>query len=133
MHTPDLGRYERTATGTTTLSHPEGSARITRLPDRYAVEATVLRAGAAPETLRRITDYDPRTVAILLEDVGPEALCDALERMAPDSYMGRLLAAQVTSYLDPASLAGKRLLDFGSGYGASTFILARLLPDTEIV
>lgn len=35
--------------------------------------------------------------------------------------------------LDPSAFAGKRLLDFGCGSGASTFWTAELLPDTELV
>lgn len=35
--------------------------------------------------------------------------------------------------MDPESLAGKRLLDFGCGVGASSLALARFLPRTEMV
>lgn len=69
----------------------------------------------------------------LIEDVfavkGPWT-CDEIAR---DEGGTSYLELSVTSYLDPADLAGKRLLDFGCGAGASTMRLTRLLPETELV
>jgi len=44
-----------------------------------------------------------------------------------------ILRRQISAYIEPRSLRGMRLLDFGCGKGGSTFALADLLPDTRIV
>ncbi|HLS47546.1 MAG TPA: class I SAM-dependent methyltransferase [Gemmatimonadales bacterium] len=75
---------------------------------------------------------DQGTLEFLRSTFGPRT-ADFLERMDPDGEVGRLLTGQVVAYIDPETLVGKRLLDFGCGSGASSFILAGLLPQTEII
>lgn len=55
------------------------------------------------------------------------------ERMNPSGPMGRLLRAQLLAYCTPSDFVGRRILDFGSGDGASTFIMASLFPHSTIV
>jgi len=60
-------------------------------------------------------------------------LCENLARYDDPEYIQRQLGTQIRSYVDPAELRGKRLLDFGCGTGASTFNMAAMFPDTEFV
>ena len=47
--------------------------------------------------------------------------------------MPGILKVQLLSYFHQEDFQGKRLLDFGCGFGSSTLFLAKLLPKTDIV
>jgi SAM-dependent methyltransferase len=76
--------------------------------------------------------YDSATLELLSAHAGPR-LDDLLSRLNPEGEVARILTTQISAYLNPESLASKRLLDFGCGVGASSLALARFLPRTEIV
>jgi len=80
-----------------------------------------------------VTSYPEDVVRTILEAKGPAYLCDEIAREEDPNYVRQHLELAVTAHLDPKKLAGKRLLDFGCGAGASTLILAKLLPQTEIM
>src|SRR4051812_9285946 len=48
-------------------------------------------------------------------------------------YVERRLRHAVLEYVDAQSFAGKRVLDFGCGSGASLLVLSRILPPCELV
>ena len=60
-------------------------------------------------------------------------LCDELARDEDPTYVERYLRYAMLGYVEEGRFAGKRLLDFGCGAGASTMVLCRMLPHTEIV
>ena len=60
-------------------------------------------------------------------------LCDELARDKDPLYVERYLRYAMLGYVDEGQFVGKRLLDFGCGAGASTMVLCRMLPHTEIV
>jgi len=60
-------------------------------------------------------------------------LCEAIARHEDPEYIDAVLRRQLFSYFAPEDFERKRLLDFGCGSGASTFALAAMLPNTEIV
>jgi SAM-dependent methyltransferase len=80
-----------------------------------------------------LTAYPDDLIRLILEVKGPGFLCDEVMREESPNYIQRHLELTVAAHLDPADLAGRRLLDFGCGAGASTTLLGRLLPQTEIV
>ncbi len=59
-------------------------------------------------------------------------VCDELRRGEDPDYLEADLRVALLSYVPPDRLAGARILDFGSGAGASTMILARMFPSAEI-
>jgi 2-polyprenyl-3-methyl-5-hydroxy-6-metoxy-1,4-benzoquinol methylase len=59
--------------------------------------------------------------------------CDEIMREEDPRYVEHYLRHEVLGYVAPAAFRGKRILDFGCGSGASSVVLARLLPDCEIV
>src|SRR5688572_6926319 len=61
------------------------------------------------------------------------SVCDEIKREEDPNYVEHKLRTEVLSYLQPAAFAGKRILDFGCGSGASPLVLCRLLPPCEIV
>src|SRR5688572_3904284 len=60
-------------------------------------------------------------------------VCDEIMREEDPDYLERRLRNAVLGYLPAAAFAGKRILDFGCGSGASLLVLSRMLPPCEIV
>ena len=60
-------------------------------------------------------------------------LCDEIMREEDPRYVEHALRHEVLGYVEAADFAGKRVLDFGCGSGASTLVLSRILPPCEIV
>ncbi|HET7609661.1 MAG TPA: class I SAM-dependent methyltransferase, partial [Gammaproteobacteria bacterium] len=78
------------------------------------------------------TAYSDELVRLILNAKGPGALCDEIMRDEDPSYLRRHLELTVTAHVDPAELEDADVLDFGCGAGASTVILAKLLPRSRI-
>ena len=76
--------------------------------------------------------YDQSTLA-LLSAHAKDWTDDLLSRLDPKGAVARGVTRHLTAYVEPSSLLGKRILDFGCGAGSSTLALARLLPDSDIV
>ena len=61
-------------------------------------------------------------------------VCDEIMREEDPQYVERSIRLDILGYLDAPGFAGKRLLDFGCGAGASLLVMSRLLPPScEIV
>lgn len=60
-------------------------------------------------------------------------LCDAISRHeGPDEVQG-VLRRQLFAYVEQQAFSDARILDFGCGGGASSFAMAEILPNTEII
>ena len=79
------------------------------------------------------TRYSTELIKKILQVKGADYLCDELAREEDPDYVQRYLDLDLKAYFPNECFAGKRILDFGSGSGASTMILARLFPEAEIV
>ena len=79
------------------------------------------------------TSYPLDLIQHILNVKGPDYLCDEIMRDEDPAYVRKDLEADLNAYFDKNIFAGKRLLDFGCGSGASSMILARMFPTTEIV
>lgn len=80
-----------------------------------------------------ITNYPDGLINLILDAKGPAYVCDEIKREQDPTYIQHHLELTITAHISPAQLAGKRLLDFGCGAGASTVILAKMLPQTQII
>ena len=60
-------------------------------------------------------------------------ICDEILREEDPRYVEHSVRSQVLTYVGAQEFAGKRVLDFGCGSGASTLVLSRVLPPCEIV
>jgi 2-polyprenyl-3-methyl-5-hydroxy-6-metoxy-1,4-benzoquinol methylase len=79
------------------------------------------------------TGYPPALIERILEVKGPAYLCDEIVREEDPQYVALFLRYGLLGFVPPEEFEGARLLDFGSGSGASTVILSRMFPQTEIV
>ena len=78
------------------------------------------------------TSYPVWLIQLILDTKGPLSLCDEIKRDEDPYYVRLCLEKDLFAYVAPEDFAGKTVLDFGCGAGASTMILARLLPGCQI-
>jgi len=86
-------------------------------------------AGACPEW---VTSYPLALIREIYQAKGAY-VCDEIRREEDPVYVEHSIRHEVLGYLEPAEFAGKRVLDFGCGSGASTMVLCRLLPRCHLV
>ena len=79
------------------------------------------------------TAYSIELIEHILRVLSPAWLNDEIMRDEDPSTTQSFIRWNILSYVDPECFAGSRLLDFGSGCGASSMVLSRMLPETEIV
>jgi 2-polyprenyl-3-methyl-5-hydroxy-6-metoxy-1,4-benzoquinol methylase len=118
----------------TILNHKDAKVHVEGLPtgkNRICVELT--NDDLFSPTQRCETSYPIDLIDTILHLKGPAYLCDELLRDESPDYVQKSLKYDLLSYLDIEELENKRLLDFGCGSGASTIVLARMFPHTEIV
>jgi SAM-dependent methyltransferase len=76
----------------------------------------------------------PEEIEVFLNGASSFAwLCDAISRHEEPQEVQAVLTHQLFAYVQPDAYRGARMLDFGCGTGASSFCMAALLPETEIV
>jgi 2-polyprenyl-3-methyl-5-hydroxy-6-metoxy-1,4-benzoquinol methylase len=111
---------------------PTGSMIIETLPDGRNRVSVRPAPGHAVVRKHWTTSYP---VALIREIFSAKGLyvCDEIMREEDPRYVERYLQKEVLSYLPAAAFAGKRILDFGCGSGASSVVLSRLLPPCKIV
>jgi SAM-dependent methyltransferase len=103
---------------------PDDKRRIELLP--YSPEIYIPRRSVD-------TTYPDELILACLELSGFCWLCDNIARDEDSSAVERDLFGGMFSFVQKEKFQGRRLLDFGCGSGSSSAVLARLLPETEIV
>ncbi len=78
------------------------------------------------------TAYPPELIYEIHAAKGPY-VCDEIMREEDPRYVEHAIRHEVLGYVEPAAFAGKRVLDFGCGAGASTLVMSRLLPACDLV
>lgn len=113
------------------LDHSEGEVLLSPNGDgRILIESKLLDQ----KTVFSCTSsYSVELIKLILSVKGPSWLCDEIMREESPHYVQKALDSMLFSFLRPEDFSGKRILDFGCGSGASTAIMARVLPKTEIV
>jgi len=101
-------------------------ARRWRLSSRSLVGARVPRSSCE-------TTFPRQLVEQLLETTSPEWICDAIARHEDPAYIRAEMQSQLFAYFPRSEYAGRRILDFGCGNGASTMAIAELLPEAEVI
>jgi 2-polyprenyl-3-methyl-5-hydroxy-6-metoxy-1,4-benzoquinol methylase len=116
----------------TELEGSEGVVRIEALADgRHKISVQPAPGRTVP---RRswVTAYPVELVKAIHSAKGLY-VCDEIMREESPGYVEHSLRCEVLSYVDASAFAGKRILDFGCGSGASVMVLSRLLPPCELV
>jgi 2-polyprenyl-3-methyl-5-hydroxy-6-metoxy-1,4-benzoquinol methylase len=114
------------------MTGADGALRVEALPDgRHRLS---LEPGPGYFAPRRTweTSYPESLIQTIYSTKGMYA-CDEIMREEDPRYVEHYLRHEVLGYVEPAEFAGKRVLDFGCGSGASTLVLGRMLPPCDIV
>ncbi len=116
------------------LSTSDGNVELTSLPSGRT--RVTLQPRDASMYIPRWTceTSHPQEVEYFLNGASSFAwLCDAIARHEEPGEVRGVIQRQLFAYFAPEAYRHKRVLDFGCGSGASTFALASVLPEAEIV
>lgn len=115
------------------VSHPDVFVEIQTVEyGKYDLHLFPNRTDAFIPIDHYVTSYPLDLIRLILKTKGAY-LIDEIRREEDPSYVMADLKANLFLYEQRANFTGKRLLDFGCGSGASTIVLSRLLPQTEVV
>jgi SAM-dependent methyltransferase len=115
------------------LTAAAGSVEVFPLPNgRFKVTLKPNDLNAFIPRISCETSLPPDVIKAFL-NVSFTWLCESLARYDDPEYLEVVLRKQLLAYVGESDFRGKRLLDFGCGYGASTICMAEMLPDTEVV
>lgn len=133
MHSAFLVRSEPERAAQPILLTGNGpSAYVEPLPDgkhRISIEES---ADCTAPCLTWVTSYPLSLIREIYATKGSYA-CNEIMREEDPRFCERTIRHEVLGYVKASDFAGKRVLDFGCGAGASTIVLWRLLPPCEIV
>lgn len=116
----------------TILTHPDASIRIEESNGKRAITVEP-RSGLFTPIRKWITGYPLELIEHVLRVKGPAYLCDEIMRDEDPLYVQHSFRWDILSYAGQEDFAGRRVLDFGSGSGASSMVLARMFPEVNIV
>jgi 2-polyprenyl-3-methyl-5-hydroxy-6-metoxy-1,4-benzoquinol methylase len=119
---------------TSVILHPEGQIHIEELPNglrRLLVKCTDAARFVPIESV--VTRYPRELIELTAQVTALPWVCDAIARDEDPAYIRADIHLNLFGYLDEAAFAGRRLLDFGCGSGASTIAMGEMLPRTEVV
>jgi 2-polyprenyl-3-methyl-5-hydroxy-6-metoxy-1,4-benzoquinol methylase len=133
MMTAATNPSHRSPDGGWRIVTPSAEVAATALDaQRWRVTTRSLVGGRVPRSSCETT-FPRELVEQLLRTTSPEWICDAIARHEDPAYIRGELKSQLFAYFPADAYAGRRILDFGCGNGASTMALAELLPNTEVV
>ncbi len=115
-----------------TLTHPDASIQVVESNGKRAISVEP-RAGLVVPQREWETNYPLELIEHVLRVKGPSHLCNEIMRDEYPLFVQHSFDWEVLSYVSPQDFAGKRLLDFGSGSGASSMVLGRMFPGAVIV
>jgi SAM-dependent methyltransferase len=116
------------------LQHSEGELHISDLSSgRRRIELVPRLPGVYLPRSACETTYSIELITQLLSLSGFSWLCDHIARDEDGDGVQKAMEIGMFSFVRKEAFRGCRLLDFGCGSGASSAILGRMLPDTEVI
>jgi len=117
-----------------TLQHPDALVRIEQLgTGKHKISVELLNQGVFMPRSTWETSYPLALVEQIINVKGPAYPCDEIMRDEHPTYVEHNFRYDILSYVGEDGFDNKRILDFACGCGASTVVLARMFPSTEIV
>ena len=117
-----------------TLNNPDAQVQIEELSNgRKRILVNLLNKNIFTPSNHCETSYPIELLQLILDVKGPAYLCDEIMRDEDPLYVQMFLEKATFGYVGKDSFENKRILDFGCGSGASTMILAKMFPNTEII
>jgi 2-polyprenyl-3-methyl-5-hydroxy-6-metoxy-1,4-benzoquinol methylase len=116
----------------TILTHPDASILVEESNGKRAISVEP-RDGLFTPIRKCETDYPLELIEHVFRVKGPAYLCDEIMRDEDPLYVQHCFRWDILSYAGKEDFAGRRVLDFGSGSGASCMVLARMFSEAEIV
>lgn len=115
------------------IEHPKGSIHIENLEDKEKQVTVKTKDDTFVPVKTCKTDYPISLIELILNHKGIDYLCDEINRDIDPNYVQRDLEFDLMGYFTKADFENARILDFGSGSGASSMILSRMFPSSQIV
>ena len=115
------------------LEDKEGLILIVEKENDKRYIRAILKEGVFSPNLEWETSYPVGLIEKIFNIKGSAWTCNEIMRDENEAYISNSLKYDLLSYISEGDFSNKRILDFGSGCGASTSILARMFPDSEIV
>ena len=116
------------------LEHTDGRVSIEQLDEgRRHIRVHPHRNDLFVHEPKWTTAYPLDLIELILEINGIAGLCFEIMRDEAGDFVQKHLNNDLSAYFDLGQFRDKRILDFGCGTGASSAILARLIPGSEIV
>ncbi len=114
------------------LTHPDALIRVEEVNGKRVIMVEPKNGLFTPEK-KWVTDYPLELIEHVLRVKGPAYLCDEIMRDEDPRYVQHSFRWDILSYIGQEDFVGRRMLDFGSGSGASSMVLARMFPETRVV
>lgn len=117
-----------------TLKHPDGMVYIEpSVGQKQHIKVELANSQQYLPYLECTTNYPMDLIELILSIKGPAYLCDEILRDENPDYVELELLGNMLAYVSEDSCRNKRILDFGCGSGASSMIMARRLPQVQVV
>lgn len=116
------------------LEHPDGALSVVQIaPGRRRLTVDVGGESTFVQVRTWETAYPLDLIALILRVKGLRSVCEEIKRDEDPDYLQHALWWTIRAHVDVEDVGSARILDFGSGSGASTMILARMFPAAFIV
>lgn len=115
------------------IDFDEATVHVEPVGQRHRISINAKTPGVPIPRREWTTTYPLDLIEEIARVKGPAWLCDEIMRDEDPSYVQRHVEFDILSYAPATWFAGKRVLDFGSGCGASTVVMARMLRGADFV